>query len=148
MKNAWPVGIVIFFIVFISGVVGFTVWSAHHRDDLVAPDYYEQELRFQERIDATVRAGMAHLTPTVEYDREASALMLTFAPAEAVQSATGTVTLYRPSDASLDRAFPFDPDPAGVLNIPISLARGLWRVRVEWYKRDQTYFAEEAVRVP
>jgi nitrogen fixation protein FixH len=148
MKNAWPIGLVVFFVLFVTSTVGFVMWTTHHREDLVAADYYDQEIRFQQRIDATARASAAGMKPAVSYDRAAGSLSLRFADAAALGSATGTVALYRPSDAALDQAFAFAPDAAGSQTISAALASGLWRVKVDWQKNGHAFFAEEAVIVP
>lgn len=148
MKNIWSIGLILFFVVFISGMVGFVVWSTHQREDLVAADYYDQEIGYQQRIEAGARAAAAGLKLSVRYDVVDAILRLTFAQPAALQASTGTVALYRPSDASLDRVFAFDPDSAGAQSIPAALAPGLWRVKLEWQQAGQTYYAEEAVVVP
>ena len=147
MKNPWPIGLVLFFVLFISGVVTFVAWSTHQREDLVAADYYDQEIRYQQRIDATARADAVMLKPALQYNGAEGLLTLRFNEPAALSSSTGTVTLYRPSSAALDQAFAFAPDASGVQTIPTLLASGLWRVKTEWTQHGQSYFAEEALFV-
>jgi hypothetical protein len=148
MHRIWPIGLTVFFVLFVAGMVAFVAWSAGHREDLVAPDYYEQEIRYQERIEASARAGAAGLRPAIAYDAAMGRLKLSFGDPAALQSATGTVTLYRPSDAAMDRVFAFEPDAEGAQSIPVALASGLWRVKTEWHKDGQAFYAEEAIRLP
>ncbi len=147
MKSIWPIGIIAFFIISISSMVAFVVWSTRQRVDLVADDYYEQELQFQQRVDASARAANEGLKPAISFDAAAAQIVLQFATPAAVQSATGVVTLYRPSDAALDRSFDFAPDETGKQAIAAPLPPGLWRVKAEWHRNGQTYFAEDAIIV-
>lgn len=144
MKSVWPVGLVLFFIVFISGVVSLVVWSTRQREDLVAPDYYEMEIRFQDRIDAAERTRQESAAPRVSYDAAQQALSVRFP----VTDANGSITLYRPSDARLDQTHAIETDADGVQTIAGPLARGLWRIRTEWQRQQRAYFAETAVFVP
>lgn len=148
MKNIWAIGLTIFFVGFVSGIVSFVVWSLGQRQDLVATDYYDQEVRYQDRIDAIARVEQEGLKPGVTYDAAAATLKVAFERPESLQSATGTVTLYRPSSAAMDRSVSLQPDASGIQLITGSLASGLWRVRTEWFKGGATYFAETAVVVP
>jgi hypothetical protein len=78
----------------------------------------------------------------------ARALVLSL-PAAHAASATGTVTLYRPSDASADRVLPLAIDPAGRQPIALDgLARGRWLLQVRWSAQGRHYYYEEPVNVP
>lgn len=147
MKWAWPAGLIIFFALFIGGIVFFVVWSTHQREDLVANNYYEQELQYQKRIDAVTRTSREGLKPAVAYDNVAHNLNLQF-PVTEIHATTGTVTLYRPSNADQDRAYALAMDGGGGQSIGVVLASGLWRVKLEWVRDNQSYFAEEAIMVP
>ncbi|MFQ5583793.1 MAG: FixH family protein, partial [Calditrichia bacterium] len=58
----------------------------------------------------------------------------------------GTITLYRPSDALMDRSFPIAIGDSGtqVIETP-GLARGLWRVKISCSADSVEYYHEEAV---
>ena len=148
MKISWPWGIVGFFVLFIAGIGTCIAIAVNHNEGLVSKDYYEQEIRYQQRIDAIKRTQEQGVIPLIAYDTASPAMTIRFAAAAAVQAATGTVTLYRASDASLDRSVAFAPDAAGAQNIPGALARGAWRVKLEWWKDGQAFYIEQAVKVP
>ena len=148
MKNIWPVGIIAFFVCFIGFTVGIVVWSTHHTEDLVSEKYYNDELHYQQRIDATQLARNEGTVPKIAYDAASRKIELHFPAPDALKSATGTVTLYRPSEAALDKSCALNADAAGLQQIAAAdLKTGLWRVKAEWTKSGKAYFAEESVMV-
>ncbi len=147
MKSPWPIALTSFFALLVAVMVVFVVWSLRQRVDLVAPDYYAQEIQHQQRINAETRAKQEGLKPAVAYDRGQSQFTIRFPEGAALQSATGTVTFYRPSDAALDRQFAFEPDAEGAQTISVALLPGLWRVKISWQREDVSYFVEDALMV-
>lgn len=141
----WPVCIIAFFVIFVAGMVTFVVWSTHQREDLVASDYYAREIRHQHRIDAASLAAAKGLVPKIAFDAATRSIGLHF-PAGALKAATGTVTLYRPSAADLDRTCELKTGDDGVQRIAAAdLKPGLWRVKAEWQEAGQSFYAENAV---
>lgn len=148
MKISWPVGLVVVCSLFIGGIAVCITIAVRNREALVSTDYYDQEIRYQQRIDAIKRTQDQGAIPVIAYDETAKAVTLNFATPASVQSATGTVTLYRPSDATLDHSVAFAPDAAGRQIIASTLAAGFWRVKAEWFRDGQTFYAEQAIKAP
>ena len=99
--NPWPVTIIAFFVVALIGCVGFVAFCSLHPSELVAGDYYEQELRFQTRMDSVQRAQQLAPQAAVTYDPRAQVISVSV-PGQDSKPA-GTIQLYRPSAAGLDR---------------------------------------------
>ena len=55
-RNLWPLGIFVAFGLFFAGMATVVVIASTHREHLVSANYYEQELKFQRRIDSAERA--------------------------------------------------------------------------------------------
>jgi nitrogen fixation protein FixH len=148
MRNPWPIGIIVFFVVFVSSMVGFVLWSTHQREDLVSPTYYADEIRYQQRIDAMKRTQAEGIVPAIAFDTAARKIELRFPQPAALNAATGTVTLYRPSEAGLDERRELRPDAAGLQQITAAnLKAGLWRVKAEWTTAGKAYYAEDSIMV-
>ena len=140
---AWPITITAWFLIVISSLVGFAFWSSFHKVDLVTEDYYEQELRHQDQIDREKRTRLLSAPPSIDYDAQQDQLIVTFAAATQV---TGSVTMYRPADASLDASHDLDlSSDGGYVLDTASMAPGLWRVRLNWETGGQEYFTEKAI---
>ena len=144
----WPYGIVVAFALFIGGLATLITFAARQPSELVAADYYEQELRFQTQLDRQHRAHALPAPLRLETDSERHCLRLTFPADHARQGITGTLQLYRPSEAKLDRSEPLAPGEQGVQTVNIvGLAPGLWHARVAWRSGEQDYFVTEPVRI-
>lgn len=148
MKNIWPIGIAAFFAVFIIGMVTFIIWATHQRADLVSPSYYDDELRYQQHIDAIKAAQGSGVAPKILFDAAARRIELRFPQPASLAAATGTVVLFRPSEAALDQNLPLQPDASGVQQIAAAdLKPGLWRVKAEWTAAGRAYYAEDTVMI-
>ncbi|MCP5515994.1 MAG: FixH family protein [Verrucomicrobiales bacterium] len=131
--NPWPIGIIAFFVVFIGITVGFVVFSLGQRTDLVAADYYQQELRHQDQMEREERTVAGGLEPKVEFDRLSNTVIVSLPAAHVGTQPTGSIHLYRPSAAELDQEIELAPDAEGRQRIAAAdLADGPWQVRVEW----------------
>lgn len=147
--NPWPVGLVLAFILFISGTVALIVLSSRQRSDLVTPDYYEQEVRFQSRIDQLNRAQLFQAQIAVTFDAARQAIRIELPPAHARRSPHGSIHLYRPSAANLDRQVALQLDADGTQWVDAAdLRPGLWKVRVQWRVDDEDFFVDETLILP
>lgn len=147
--DPWPVSIVVFFTVAVAGCVSFVAFCNLHSTDLVAPDYYEQELKYQGHIDQVARTRGLGVQVRIIYDAELQ--RITFAlPGEgaAREGVEGRMRLYRPSAAGMDREIKLRLDERGTQVIEAAgLGAGLWRVQVWWRAGGLDYYAEQMVVV-
>jgi nitrogen fixation protein FixH len=144
--NPWPVSIVAFFTVAIVGCVSFVAFCSRHPADLVAADYYEQEVRYQAQIKRNHNAGKAQ-PARVAYDQATQRIILTL-PNPWHAEIDGHIHLYRPSAINLDSQLKLELNSEGMQSIDArSLLPGLWKVRVSWKVADEEYFIDEKVLI-
>jgi hypothetical protein len=147
-RNLWPVGIIVTFALFFAGTVGLVVMACSQKVDLVSADYYEQELKFQGRIDRVERTQRSASHAAIRYDAATRYIMVSLPPEQARLAVWGSIELYRPSAAGMDRAVRFAPDAHGTQRLDArGLAPGLWRVRVTWTAEKENYYFEQKVVV-
>jgi len=145
IENPWPAGLVVFFIVFIAYIAGFIIFACRQKMDLVREDYYDQEIRFQQQIDRVQRSAPVLADADIAYDR-AGGLVTVRLPSVGHDEISGTVSFYRPSDASLDREVELGLDGAGNQSLSVrTLRAGLWKVRVQWKAAGGEYFFEKQI---
>jgi nitrogen fixation protein FixH len=145
-RSPWPYAIAAYFAVAIIGIALFITWAVGQNMDLVRSDYYEQEILFQQQIDAVNRTRPFAKEIAVNYNPAAGTLLLRLPAAHLDQQLSGTAHLYRPSDAKLDRAMALRPDIDGRQVVAAGpLASGLWRVRLDWTAGGETYHFEQSV---
>jgi nitrogen fixation protein FixH len=142
-QSPWPWAIGLGMAAVLAGVIAFSVRSIRGGVDLVAPDYYAQEVRHQARIEATRRTLALGTNALVAW--EAGRL---FIEVPSAAGATGTVTFYRPSDARMDQRLALALDGEGRQEADAPLAAGLWRLQAEWTSDGDSYYAEKAFLAP
>ena len=147
-RNLWPLGVITAIALFIAGTVGLIVMACSQRVELVSPDYYEQELKFQGQIDRVARTLGAASQASVTYDAARHCITVSLPVQQARREVSGRIELYRPSAAGMDRAFKLAPDTNGVQRLDAAgLAPGPWKVRVSWTVEQQDYFLDQKVVV-
>lgn len=145
--NPWPYGIVATFVLFIAATVALIVLMCRNPMDLVSADYYEQEIRYQRRLDEMNRVSALGAGVTVSFDAESRELRVQL-PAPHTAS-RGRLHLYRPSAAGLDREYELAPDSTGKQVFAArDLAAGSWKARLRWTASGQDYFTEQALLIP
>ena len=147
-RNLWPLGIIVTFALFFTGTVGLIVMACSQKVDLVSTDYYEQELKFQGRIDRVERTRHTATQATVAYDANQQCITISLPAGQAGHQVSGHIELYRPSAAGLDRAVKLEPDANGVQHLDAAgMVPGLWKVRVSWTVEHEDYFLDQKVVV-
>jgi nitrogen fixation protein FixH len=144
--NPWPYGIFVFFGLLFCGMAAIVTIAATHRESMVSENYYEQELKFQDQIDAAARAQKSGAT--IVADAASGNVVITMPAAQLAQKFSGTIGFYRPSEPKLDQSLPLTPRADGTQTLDVSkLAAGLWQVHVKWNAGGENYFLEQKVTV-
>jgi len=145
-RNPWPIGIVLTLLLFFAGTIGLVVMACNQMSDLVSPNYYEDEVRFQKQMDRVERVSRLEAKARVTYNAAARQIRIALPAGHA--GAQGSVQLYRPSAAGLDRQWDLRIDANGVQCIDTTgLRTGLWKVRVNWTVGGSDYFLDQKVVV-
>ena len=142
-SSHWPAGLAVFYISFMIITIAVVVFSTFHRVDLVAEDYYDQEIRYQEQIERVRRADSLSLPVTWEYNRDRKSLLVHFPPELKAEKITGRFHFFRPSDASLDKFFTLNlaADNSQILYTG-PLQPGLWKLKILWAINNKEFFVE------
>lgn len=146
MKFNWGYKITAVYLIFVVGILYLVVQASRQEVDLVTPDYYAQELRYQEKIDQSRRASS--LSEPVRYTLEPGALTIRFPKDFEGKEITGDVLLYYPADSKKDILSPIRTE-ANVMTLPIPDKRsGMHILQVSWQSGGQTYYHEENLFIP
>lgn len=139
---SWGWKVALLYLSFVAGILTL-VFKAHgEKVDLVASDYYKQEIAFGDRMQAM--NNYQTLSSEIKM-RELESAVLIELPAECIGNVeTGTVTFYRPSDSSGDRTNAMNIDMEGYQSIPTTgMQKGLYVVKIEWTMKGSVYFMEQ-----
>ncbi len=142
MKFNWGVGVFVLYGAFVILILFLVFKSVNTKVDLVTEDYYQQELKFQDKIDQ--KRNYAGLEQGLKHEVSGSTIFLAFPPGH--QLAEGTVLVYRPSNKAYDKKFYIKLDENSkmiitMVNSPI----GLYKLKIDWTNRDTAYYIEEDI---
>jgi hypothetical protein len=139
----WGKGIVITLILFVSMMVGLVIICVRQDDiHLVTQNYYEEEIKYQDRIDEMVNANSLDYK-VLMYDNQLKKVDL-----KLPVGSKGTLHLFRPSDARLDQKITFDVTNLNTNAFDLtSLKPGYWRVKLTWSENGVDYFHEEKINI-
>ena len=133
------------FVAFVSFAlfIGTLVTVCVRQDvSLVAPDYYKQELAYQEQMDR--KQNTSNLTERPKIGVSQNKLTIRFADFSKVTN--GELKLFRPSDAKLDQSFDLKPTNDSVQTFDINFPqRGMYKASVSWAMNGKEYFIEETI---
>ena len=157
-RSLWRNEIVWLLIVIVAMVVGgnaVMIWIAVQAEpNLVRADYYDASKRYDSEQAARMASDrLGWQVGDVEALRthERIALRVTDAQGRPVSGLTGSVSAYRPSDASLDQSLHVSEDAAepGLYHVAFSRpASGLWRLTLDLQQGGWRLYHELALVTP
>ncbi len=140
-KNlTWGHGVIVAlgsFIVFILFMI-FIFPNGQKNSELVSTNYYEDELVYQEVIDAKNNA--ATLTEIPQYKQTPAGIKITFPQTIMPEKKNVHFDLYRTDDANLDVKKDVNLDAANSVTIPKQiLSQGSYTLKLRWKAQDKPY---------
>ncbi|MBX3252840.1 MAG: FixH family protein [Chitinophagaceae bacterium] len=109
---------------------------------LVEKDYYKNELRYQEVIDAKARTS--ELGDLAIISRQEDKIVVQFPGEMKDQEIKGSLWFYCAYDAGLDKKMPLQTNNDGMQVLDVAeLKPGRYTVKIEWTCNDLSYFKEE-----
>lgn len=146
--RTWAWGIVGACALFIGAMLVFVAFSFSQRVDLVSRDYYQREIEHQRQIDRVTRTGRLPGGIAWKLSQEDDQALFAFPRERVAEEVRGSIHLYRPADATLDRKWKIALDEEGHQRVPLaSLEPGRWRVKIDWRLGEEEYYSEFALTV-
>ena len=147
-RNLWPVLIITWFVVFISGIITYVIFAQRNRMELVGADYYDQEIRFQQQIDRVRRTQPFNREVSIHYEAGSRQILVSLPLEQARRKPSGQIRFYRPSDSTLDRSVNLLADDTGRQILDASELRdGLWKVRLTWTVGGEEFSTDQSIVV-
>ena len=143
MKLNWGYKIVIVYVTFVAGILFLGFKSSMLKFDLVQKDYYAEELKYQNVIDASARAKAAGGTLVTNLSNGKLQLQL---PAAFVGVLTkGQVHLYFPADEQKDIIKKFETQNGQVDVELLSSTKGNYTIKLDIEKQGLKYYFEQKI---
>lgn len=139
----WGMKIVISFVCFVGLLVTMVYVSVSTDFYLVADDYYEQELAYEDQIQRMKNVNGLAEKPDFKLIRNERKAELTFPLAVREGMQEGKLSFFRSSNAQLDKTFDLVFDANGVQVFDMNgLASGAWKIKIEWKSKGKEYYKE------
>lgn len=143
VKMSWGTRIALLYGGFVVLIVALVAGSMRQSFDLVSPDYYGQEIKYQEVIDAG--KNQSALSAPVSLQVTASNVAINF-PAEFKDKAlSGTVLFYSPVHAAWDKEIAISAS-SNTMEIARNILPGnYYKVKLKWEADGKKYYQESEV---
>jgi nitrogen fixation protein FixH len=141
----WGTKIAFLYLSFAS-MIGFMVYkSATQTVDLVAPNYYEQELKYQDKIDGINNLNETSKALLIAHETD----KVTFSFLKEMGTPKGKILFFKPDNARADFEEEININEDGKqLIFTKALSKGTYLVKVDWKIGDKKYFKEERINIP
>jgi nitrogen fixation protein FixH len=142
----WGIRITIIYVGFVALIVSLVTVSISNKSELVAKDYYAQELAYQKRIDAI--SNEQALPVSIESKVEDQFIVLSFPAKEIGKDFSGEAFFFRPSDSSKDLKVKLQFGTDGEQHIEKKiLTKGVYKLCVTWNNNKTTYYKEQIINI-
>lgn len=143
---SWSIKITILYVSFVLLIVAMVTMAMRQKVDLVATDYYEQELNYQQRIDCINRTQK--LSQPLTWSVQKDTLLLHFPAQLQGKEISANIYFFRPSDASMDNSISLIPDTVGIRKIAINqLQQGIYKMQINWQCNKEEYYNEGVIKI-
>lgn len=141
----WPIGISVFMLCFISYLISIMFFSRSTKIDLVSPTYYEEELKYQDDINAQKNANSMEHKVNIYQDKDQN-LVISFPKEINRENLSGVIKLIRPDDSDADLAFPITLNSYNKHIIHRGLLRkGAYKLSLHWSIDKKDYLIKEKI---
>jgi len=129
----WGYKIILSFIAYAAIIFTMVFISINQDINLVADDYYKQEIAYEDQITRMKNSQSLENLPQIKIDRELAQVSVNF-PVDLTRSVEeGSIHLFRPSDAAQDFVVGLSLNNDGYQYISlVNKSRGLWKVKLSW----------------
>ncbi len=132
------------FVVFALFIGTLVIVCVREDISLVSPDYYKQELAYQDQIKRISNTASLAVKPSIEIVD--GNLIIEFDKANEADG--GEVLLFCPSNSKMDRMFKLDSDKTLSRKFDLEgLATGMYRVKLSWRVNGNEYYQEEVIYI-
>jgi hypothetical protein len=131
---------------FVALITSLVTISTNSKAELVAKDYYAQELKYQERIDAI--DNEKKLQKSIDLVLQKDSIILSCSMAEIGPDFSGEMLFFRPSDSSKDLKLKMSFSKIGIQSISKNaLSRGVYKICLSWKSNRTNYYKEQIINI-
>lgn len=140
MKISWGTKIALLYGGFVVLIVVLVAGSMRQSFDLVAPDYYGQEIKYQQVIDAGKNQSQLSAPATVHAD--AQAVTIDFPVDFSGKDISGTVQFYSAVNAAWDKIITINAQNNSMAIPRQQLHNTNYKIKLSWTSEGKQYYQE------
>lgn len=143
---SWSYRITALYLGFVGIIVTLVVISSRQKIELEAKDYYLQELRYQEKLDAIKNTNELKTSLTHRVDK--NEIVLTMPLEQVITDLKGEIYFFCPATSENDVKIKMQFDHNGQQIVKKSLLKpGAYKMRMSWSAQNKKYFKEEVINI-
>jgi len=144
MKFNWGTGIALFYTTFVVVLVIIVFKTTSVDNSLVSDQYYADDLNYQQQYDKMTNTAALAEDLAIRFRSQDELVEFVFP--EGLESASGEIFFFCPSDSRSDFKLAIRPDTGRRQEVATSgLKSGLWRIKVNWKAGGVAYYTEEVI---
>lgn len=139
----WGHKITVVFIIFVLGISYLVYRTSLETQDLVTTNYYEKELKYQDRIDAIELAS--NLSAPVTAASENGIVFINFPKEFNDKIISSNIQLYCPFNAKNDEDFKLEITNGKAAFKIKSRQEGIYTLKIDWSSEGKNYYSEKSI---
>jgi len=142
----WGNKILIGFATFVVGICTMVYIAMKQTNEMVDDNYYEKELQYQSKIDAS--KNLAALAEKITVSDSAGFIRIKFPEIAVNSNPVGHIECLRSSEQKKDVNVKLAIDAAGIQLLPKStFINGVYQLRIDWVNSGIKYFHQQVLTI-
>ncbi|MGE9312492.1 FixH family protein [Niabella sp. CJ426] len=138
----WGNRVIIILVVFVAGIISMVYISMRQTNEVVDANYYEREMKYQQVIDG--KKNLLSLDDSVSIKNDGGVIKIALPPSTVARLDSGSIQFMKLSNSKDDKFIPMSDSKADLYQVPLSyIARGFYKIRVEWSNDGKPYYHEQ-----
>ena len=146
MKISWGYRITILYVSFMVLILTLVSICMKQTVELESKDYYAQELKYQDRIDATNNTNA--LSASIEHEVNGKQIILSIPTEQLSKDFMGEIYFFCPSDGTKDVKVNMQFDASGkqIYN-GTGLQKGIYKMKLSWKSNGKNFYKEDVITI-
>ena len=139
----WGYKILFVYLSFITGILFLVFKSSSQKVDLVTADYYQKELKYEQKIDEAERAQS--LSSPLQYQVDGNRITIDFPGEMKGKLINAKTLLYYAADENRDSVYVLKTDSAKLVINLATKDKGMYEIKMDWNVDSTRYYSEHKV---
>lgn len=139
----WGYKILFVYLAFITGILILVYKSSSQKVDLVTENYYQQELKYEQKIDEAERAQS--LSSPLRYEVNKNEIVIFFPDEMKDKKITAQTLLYHAADERKDSVYTLETNSGKLTMVLPQTDKGLYELKMDWKVDTTKYYSEHKV---